>query len=170
MGLMTAGGGLTSGKLKLATAAENEVLSGETFYSGDKLLKTGSMVNRGAWNSAISGSTVTVPQGYHNGSGKVTATLKRASTTFNPNVSFKGSRTLNVVSTFGIPNNVASILTSANFVAEIYNGIPSRDLGNLNMTASVSYNSSSKILTVSYANSYTEFTITGVRVYAYWIG
>lgn len=36
-----AGGGLTNGKLALATATENEVFIGKTFYSGDKILKTG---------------------------------------------------------------------------------------------------------------------------------
>lgn len=72
MGLMTAGGGLTSGKLKLATAAENEVLSGKSFYAGDKVLKTGSMPNHGAWSTTLTpGNSVTIPQGYHNGGGKV---------------------------------------------------------------------------------------------------
>ena len=36
-----AGGGLTKAKLALATATENEVFVGKTFYAGDKLLKTG---------------------------------------------------------------------------------------------------------------------------------
>lgn len=78
MGLMTAGGGLTNSKLKLATAAESEVLSGETFYAGGKDLKTGSMPNHGAWGTTISpGGSVTIPQGYHNGSGKVQASSEK---------------------------------------------------------------------------------------------
>lgn len=36
-----AGGGLTNGKLALATATESEVFVGKTFYARDKLLKTG---------------------------------------------------------------------------------------------------------------------------------
>ena len=36
-----AGGGLTKAKLALATATENEVFIGKTFYSGNKILKTG---------------------------------------------------------------------------------------------------------------------------------
>lgn len=36
-----AGGGLTKAKLALATATENEVFVGKTFYAGDKVLKTG---------------------------------------------------------------------------------------------------------------------------------
>ncbi len=55
-----------------ATAAASEILSGKTAYvSGARL--TGSMTNNGGMNAAISTKTgqVTVPQGYHDGSGKV---------------------------------------------------------------------------------------------------
>lgn len=83
MGLMMASGGLTTSKLQLATAVENEVLSGETFYAGDKCLKKGSMPNIGAWEATVgSGNSVTIPQGYHNGNGKVNSIpLKEWSTT-----------------------------------------------------------------------------------------
>lgn len=55
-----------------ATAAESEILSGKTAYvSGARL--TGSMTNNGGMSAAISTKTgqVTVPQGHHDGSGKV---------------------------------------------------------------------------------------------------
>ncbi len=39
--------GLSNSKLSQANAAASDVLSGKTFYAGDKTLKTGSMVNRG---------------------------------------------------------------------------------------------------------------------------
>lgn len=39
------GGGLSNSKLALATAKEEDVTSGKTFYSGDKELKTGSYIN-----------------------------------------------------------------------------------------------------------------------------
>lgn len=38
------GGGLSNSKLALATATENDVLTGKTFYSGSKELKTGTLV------------------------------------------------------------------------------------------------------------------------------
>lgn len=41
MALMSSGDGLSNGKLELATAAPEDVISGKTFYSGDKELKTG---------------------------------------------------------------------------------------------------------------------------------
>lgn len=37
----TAGGALSNGKLKLATATAADVASGKTFYAGDKVIKTG---------------------------------------------------------------------------------------------------------------------------------
>ena len=66
--------GLSKTKLENTTAAVSDVLSGKTFYSGDDTLKSGTMTNRGTWNSTINpGGSVTIPAGYHNGSGRVTA-------------------------------------------------------------------------------------------------
>ena len=42
------GGGLSSGKLAQATAAESDVLSGKTFYAGNKNLKTGTLALSGS--------------------------------------------------------------------------------------------------------------------------
>ncbi len=54
-----------------ATAAAGNILSGKTAWvNGSKV--TGTMTNRGAWSSTPTGSgSVTIPAGYHNGSGKV---------------------------------------------------------------------------------------------------
>ena len=56
------------------TAAIDDVLANKTFNSGTAgISKTGTMVNRGTWNANVdAGSSVTIPAGYHNGSGKVT--------------------------------------------------------------------------------------------------
>lgn len=54
------------------TAAEDDVLAGETFHSrGQK--RTGTMKNNGAVSGTIStkAGAYTIPQGYHDGSGKV---------------------------------------------------------------------------------------------------
>lgn len=73
MANMSSGGGLSNGKLELATAGTGDVLAGKTYYAGDKEIKTGTMTNRGAWSSSVNpGASVTIPQGYHNGNGKVT--------------------------------------------------------------------------------------------------
>lgn len=73
MSMMSSGGGLNNSKLALATAQENEVLAGKTFYSGSKDIKTGSMINREDWSATVdAGGSVIIPQGYHNGGGTVT--------------------------------------------------------------------------------------------------
>ena len=56
-----------------ATASTGEILSGKTAYSGGKKI-TGTMVNQGAKTAALNcGGSYTIPAGYHNGSGKITA-------------------------------------------------------------------------------------------------
>jgi hypothetical protein len=68
------GGGLSTSKLALATATEDNVLAGKSFYAVDKTLKEGTMPNRGAVDTTINpGSSYTVPAGYHNGGGRVKA-------------------------------------------------------------------------------------------------
>lgn len=72
--LLQPGGGLTKSKLALADATAGDVLSGKKFYARDKVIKTGSMANNGAWSSSLApGGSVAVPQGYHNGGGRVSA-------------------------------------------------------------------------------------------------
>lgn len=41
--MISAGGGLSKSKLALATAIANDVVSGKTFYAGDKTIKTGEL-------------------------------------------------------------------------------------------------------------------------------
>lgn len=57
---------------KEATAEAGDVLNGKTFFAGDYHIKTGTMPNKGAWNDSVAmNGSVTIPAGYHNGSGKV---------------------------------------------------------------------------------------------------
>ena len=59
--------------LAQTNATADKILSGYKAYSGGKLL-TGTMTNRGAISSNLNcGQSYTIPAGYHNGSGKVTA-------------------------------------------------------------------------------------------------
>ena len=70
-----------------ATAVEGNVLNGQTFYSGGSK-KTGSMVNNGAVSSSLNaGGSYTIPKGYHDGSGKVTANSLASQTAATANVS-----------------------------------------------------------------------------------
>lgn len=56
-----------------ATAADGDVLSGRTYWK-DGVKRTGTMANRGAAGTSLNaGGSYTIPAGYHNGSGRVTA-------------------------------------------------------------------------------------------------
>lgn len=79
--MISAGGGLSKTKLALANAAESDVLSGKKFYAGDKIIKEGRMPNRGSWGATLSpGGVATIPSGFHDGSGKVTAVNLKTTT------------------------------------------------------------------------------------------
>lgn len=61
--------------LATGNAGTGDVLSGKTFSNSDGNGLNGAMTNRGAWGTTINPSgSVTIPEGYHNGSGKVSAT------------------------------------------------------------------------------------------------
>lgn len=68
------GGGLSKNKLAQATAADTDVLTGKKYYAGDKAIREGKMPNRGSWGTTITpGGTVSIPEGYHAGGGRVSA-------------------------------------------------------------------------------------------------
>lgn len=60
---------------KVGTAGTGDVLSGKTFTNNTTVGASGGMSNRGAWTASVTPSSsaqnVTIPQGYHNGSGYV---------------------------------------------------------------------------------------------------
>lgn len=149
MALMTASGGLSNSKLALANAGTEDVLSGKTYYAGDKNLKTGDMPNNGAWSSSVGqGESITIPKGYHNGMGKVSAKTQKKVFLGYAGTSSNAWSSL----TYNVKNNYPSIyskLTRANFYA-----VPYRWQGNSTGTSSnngssgdnISYNSSTGIL------------------------
>lgn len=164
MALMTASGGLSNGKLALATAGTADVLAGKTYYAGDKEIKTGTMTNQGAWSSTVGqGESVTIPKGYHNGTGKVSA--KAQKTVF---LGYAGTAS-NAWSTlsYNVKSNYPSIynkLTRANFYAVPYRwegNSTDRSANNGTSGDNISYNSSTGIL-----NAYT----TGIGPGGTWAG
>ena len=57
---------------KVGTATAAQVLSGKTFTNSSSVGVSGTMTNRGAWTGSTTGSgNITIPAGYHNGSGYV---------------------------------------------------------------------------------------------------
>ena len=71
---MPGGGGGTD--LDVVTAGKPDVLAGKVIVDKDGEPLTGTMVNRGAVSQALGvNGTYTIPEGYHNGSGKVTQNI-----------------------------------------------------------------------------------------------
>lgn len=65
-----------SAVLPTGNAVEADVLAGKTFSNSSGTGKTGTMVNNGAVSQTLDGGqSYTIPAGYHNGSGVVTAVL-----------------------------------------------------------------------------------------------
>ena len=65
-----------TGTLELTgNAADSQVLEGKTYYSTNaKVKRTGGAKNRGAVSASLNcGGSYTIPDGFHNGSGKITA-------------------------------------------------------------------------------------------------
>lgn len=78
--------GMTGTYKGLGNATAAQVLSGYSFSSAALSNASGSMSNRGAWGAtlAINGS-VTIPAGYHNGSGRITQSIAtKGATTITP--------------------------------------------------------------------------------------
>lgn len=71
-------------------AQPGDVLTGKTF-TNDSGEQTGSMANKGAWKTTINpGGSVTIPSGFHNGSGKVSANNGS-----NPGIKYKNYSSVN---------------------------------------------------------------------------
>lgn len=78
--------GMTGTYKGLGNATAAQVLSGYSFSSAALSNASGSMPDRGAWGAtlAINGS-VTIPAGYHNGSGRITQSIAtKGATTITP--------------------------------------------------------------------------------------
>ena len=68
------GGSWRNFRQPTGNATASQVLSGYTFANADSDSLTGSMTNQGTKTASLySGQSYTIPAGYHNGSGKVTA-------------------------------------------------------------------------------------------------
>lgn len=74
------------------TAAAEDILAGKKSVDATGAEITGTMTNRGAWSSTkTSNGSVTIPEGYHNGSGEVTVNVSTSTTTGEldtPSISF----------------------------------------------------------------------------------
>lgn len=125
------GGGLSNAKLAQATAADTDVLTGKKYYAGGKTIREGKMPNRGSWGATLSpGGVATIPSGFHDGSGQVTAVaLKTVTitmfTSYGDWVYTLPSGTLVGVSNIAASGNnseIASLTISGNTVRVTWSG------------------------------------------------
>ena len=168
------GGGLSNAKLAQATAADTDVLTGKKYYAGGKTIRKGKMPNRGSWGTTIApGGAVTVPAGYHNGSGQVAVRAARLRRKVLGNFStnrYEGpfSATFSVKDLPGWQN-----FTTDNFAFSSASVNANAQDQNTGFSYSLSYNPSSGIVTVTNNYSYsstpyfeTSGTVTCVCYYA----
>lgn len=145
------GGGLSASKLAQATATEGNVLAGNRFYAGNKTIKEGKMQNRGAISESIyPGGSYTIPAGYHNGNGKVTAKRSYTTVFLGQQTAYWTDFTYNVKSHYG---SIYDKLSRSNFYTVPYawsgNCIEQAASGSGACADYVSYNANTGILTVS---------------------
>lgn len=79
--------------LSAVTATAQTVLNGYDFVNANGQAVSGSMTNRGAVSGTVTPSSsnqYTIPQGYHNGSGKVSASVQTKSILFEPDGTKQG--------------------------------------------------------------------------------
>ena len=168
------GGGLSNAKLAQATAADTDVLTGKKYYAGGKTIREGKMPNRGNWGTTIApGGAVTVPAGYHNGSGQVAvraARLKRKVLGNFHTDRYEGpfSAAFSVTDLPGWQS-----FTADNFAFSSASVTANAQDQNTEFSYSLSYNPSSGIVTVTNNYSYsstpyfqTSGTVTCVCYYA----
>ena len=125
------GGGLSNAKLAQATAADTDVLTGKKYYAGGKTIREGKMPNRGSWGATLSpGGVATIPSGFHDGSGQVTAVALKTvtitmATSYGDWVYTLPSGTLVGVSNIAASGNsseIASLTISGNTVRVTWSG------------------------------------------------
>lgn len=149
------GGGLSASKLAQATAADTDVLTGKKYYAGDKTIKEGKMPNRGAISESIyPGGSYTIPAGYHNGNGKVTAKRSYTTVYLGQQTAYWTNFTYDVKSHYG---SIYDKLSRSNFYTVPYawsgNCIEQTASGSGACADYVSYNANTGMLTVG-AQSY----------------
>ena len=144
------GGGLSASKLAQATAADTDVLTGKKYYAGGKTIKEGKMPNRGAVSEAIyPGDSYEIPNGYHNGNGRVTAKRSYKTVYLGQQTAYFTNFTYDVKSHYG---SIYDKLSRSNFYTVPYawsgNCIDQAASGSGDCADYVSYNSNTGMLTV----------------------
>lgn len=135
---MSAGGAV----LDTTTAGAEDIKSGKTAYNGDGELVTGTMVDQGAKTASLApGGSYTIPAGYHNGSGKVTAN----------SVSLSGNA------------NAAQVLSGYTFYKDNYNTKLTGSMTNRGAVSATVYPGGSYTIPAGYHNGSGKVTAKSLK-------
>ena len=137
---------LQTGTLSLTgNASANDVLNGKTFYNTNAQSKlTGTMTNNGNVSVTLStGDSYTIPQGYHGGSGKVTANI--------------ASATL-LASGSGESNSAVTMCTTSKYWGAVLAVVVNSDTSNATSGTTITCSGGTKIIDVSKQKNYQSST------------
>lgn len=155
--VLASGGGV----VPTGNAQPADVLAGKTFSNAEGIDKTGTMVNNGAVSGVATPTTpYVVPEGYHNGSGEVTAS--------GTSVVFIGATNMNMT-TYTV--NVASLLpnyaelTSDNFFYNITSVYSRGTATDPSLTKTYNASTGDLSIVVGVAASGTDYRATAGNVY-----
>lgn len=168
--MMAPGGGLSGGKLALATAEADDVLAGKTYYAGDKELKTGTLALADA---TATESDVASGKTFYAGdktikTGNYTPTLKRVEIATLERRNYANERNYRL-SAKSIPNYTK--LTTTNFAMHLRDFSASGDCNGVGVQGcSLSYNSETGTVSVTLGGDYGyKYAGCKVTVYCYYV-
>lgn len=139
-------GGSSGGDIDLSgvTAGASDVLYGKVIVGANGLEVVGMMPNKGAWNStATSNGSVAIPEGYHNGSGKVTVNVASSSAASYTQTKLSTSVSSSVSSFIvsGLPSGLSD--SDIAFIYLIRYGVDSGSVGSIEVISGMVNNLSS---------------------------
>lgn len=131
-----------------ADAVAGNILAGKTAYNGSGKI-TGSMINNGAISEDISAKAqeVTVPAGYHNGSGKVKISATEQAKIIADNIK-SGATILGISGKSSVVDTADADATAGNILDGKTAYVNGAKLTGTLTTVSVSQDSTTKVLTI----------------------
>ena len=147
--LSTGSGNATFYDTSGATAAAGDILTGKSAYGASGSVN-GSMVNNGAISETISAKAaqITVPAGYHNGSGKVQISSTEQAKIIAGNIK-SGVTILGVAGSSNVVDTSSGDATASDIISGKKAWVDGQEITGSMTAAIVSQDSTSKVLSIS---------------------